>query len=127
LKKIISSVIVISMLAAPALVLAQEAGDACMQAQVDAERDVNTTLWFFAGCLFGIFGVGAAYLLEPSPSAVSLVGKSADYVAVYTDCYKDKGRSIQTNKALIGCLTWAGVNLVAWTIYALLASSVYYY
>lgn len=120
MKKSLCVLILCSVLALPVVALAEDAGDACMQAQIDAERDVNTPLWLGAGCLFGIFGVGAAYLIEPSPSAIGLMGKSSEYVMVYTDCYKDKGRSVQTNKALIGCLVGAGVYAVTYLIFSTL-------
>ena len=63
------------------------------------------------GCLFGLLGIGAAYAIEPSPPASRLIGKSSDYVAIYTDCYKDEGRSIQTKAAVKGCVVGALVQL----------------
>lgn len=87
-------------------------GDPCRDAATDVRRDVSETLWFALGCLFGVFGVGAAYLFAPSPHAMDLVGKSSDYVAAYTDCYKEEGRSIQTRKAFSGCLIWTIVALL---------------
>ena len=80
---------------------------ACTDAKLDAQKDINTTLWMGAGCLFGLLGIGAAYVLEPSPPASRLLGKSSDYVAIYTDCYKDEGRNIQTKAAVKGCVVGA--------------------
>ena len=91
------------------------ATDACMQAQMDAQAEVNGTLWFFAGCLFGVLGVGAAYVIEPSPPATRLVGQPSDYVAVYSDCYKSKGKSIQTSAAIKGCV----LEVILWGAYYL--------
>lgn len=126
MKRIISTIIIVSLVAIPVVLSAQvDAGDACLQAQIDAERDVNSILWLGAGCLFGILGVGAAYLIEPSPSAIGLLGKSADYVAVYTDCYKDSGKSIQTKNAWIGCLVGSAVEAVAYLIYVLVMVAAY--
>jgi len=103
MKRLISSALLISLIGLPLTLAAQET-DPCVQAKVDAERDTEKLLWMAMGCVFGCLGVGAAYVIETSPEAMSLVGKSPEYVAAYTDCYKEKGRSIQTNKALVGCL-----------------------
>ncbi len=103
MKRVISSALLISLIALPLTLAAQEA-DPCVDAKVDAERNTNKLLWMAMGCVFGCLGVGAAYVIEASPEAMSLIGKSPEYVAAYTDCYKEKGRSIQTNKALVGCL-----------------------
>ncbi len=127
MKKVVSTLIILSLIAGPVIVLAQDAGDACLQAQMDAERDVTGPLWFGAGCLFGILGVGAAYLIEPSPSAMSLLGKSPEYVAVYTNCYKNKGSSIQTKNAWTGCLIGAATETVIYLIYVALIAATYPY
>ncbi len=95
------------------------ATDACMQAQMDAQADVNGTLWFLGGCLFDVFGVGAAYVIEPSPPATRLLGQPPDYVAMYTDCYKEKGKSIQVSNAMKGCVVKL---VVVWLPYILWAS-----
>jgi hypothetical protein len=122
MKKIVSLVLGICLLVIPTIIIAEETEDACIQAQIDVERNVNGPLWFGVGCLFGVFGWGAAYLLPPSPSPVNLMGKSSEYVMVYTSCYKEKGKSIQANKALIGCLAWAAF----YSTVALLASDLGY-
>ena len=127
MKKFVSTLIILSLIAVPVITLAQDAGDACLQAQMDAERDVTGPLWFGAGCLFGILGVGAAYLIEPSHSAMGLLGKSPEYVAAYTDCYKDKGRSIQTKNAWTGCLIGAATETVIYLIYYLALMAAYSY
>lgn len=101
--------------------------DACMAAQAAADRDINTTLWFGAGCLFGIFGLGAAYVIEPSPSATSLLGKSPEYVAVYTDCYRDGAQKIQKSKAMTGCLVGTGVQVAAWVLLSAATATAYTY
>jgi len=99
--------------------------DACTQAQLDAQTDVNSTLWFGAGCLLGIWGVGAAYVIEPSPPASRLVGMPPDYVAMYSDCYKAKAKSIQTSQAIKGCVVdavfWGAYYII---VYVALASSI---
>lgn len=91
-------------------VLSQQ--DPCLEAAIDAKRDINKPLWFGAGCLGGIVGWGAAYVVEPSPSAMRLMGKDPEYVALYTECYKMEGKKIQQKQALYGCLTFAGAYLL---------------
>ncbi len=88
-------------------------GDACTEAEIDAERDANKTIWFIAGCCGGIVGLIISYAIEPSPPATKLLGKSPEYVAVYTDCYKRKAKNIQTKMALTGC----GVAVAAYAVY----------
>lgn len=126
MKKFLSLLVLGLVLAAPSVALAQETTDPCVQGRIDAEREVDTPLWFAAGCLFGILGIGAAYVLEPSPSAMGLVGKSADYVAVYTECYQDKGRSEQTRKAFLGCLAGVALDALIGVGYYVLLSLAYY-
>ncbi len=109
-KKALCITLSILMFAVP--LLAQDAENACTQAKLDAQNNVNETLWFMAGCLGGVLGLGAAYLIEPNPKAMSLVGKSSEYVAQYSDCYTEEAKSIQTTKAKNGCLTYLGFYLV---------------
>lgn len=83
-----------------------------IQGKIDGERDSKGNfLWFIAGVGCGIFGVGAAYLIKPEPSAQSLVGKSSDYVIGYTEGYKEEGRTKNTTYAAVGCLTWTAIYL----------------
>lgn len=112
MKKLLLLVSII-MVFSPVLVVAQseDAQSACAQAEADAEGDVNGGLWLAGGCLIGVIAVGAAYLMEPSPPASKLLNKSPEYVAVYKDCYKDKGKSIQTSNAIKGCLVGAVVSI----------------
>jgi len=84
--------------------LPKELEEACLKAQMDARADIEGEIWFGAGFLFGILGVGAAYLIEPTPPLRRLIGKSPEYVAYYTDCYKEAAREYQTDNAMIGCL-----------------------
>ena len=86
-------------------VLAQEtATDAVIEAQRQAEADFDRTMWLGVGCLLGLTGVLIAYLVEPSPSPMVLIGKSPEYVAVYTEIYRRKAKSLRTKYALYGCL-----------------------
>jgi hypothetical protein len=74
-----------------------------MAGEQAARANVNGTLWLAAGCV-SIFGIILAYLVEPSPPATALLGKSPEYVAAYTDAYKMTAKSIQTSKAWTGCI-----------------------
>lgn len=78
-----------------------ELPDACAQARSDAKANVSG-MWFFAGCL-GATGILIAYLVDPSPPATATMGKPADWVAIYSDCYRSAGKSEQGKKALVGC------------------------
>ena len=94
----------------------EQQNDPCIQAAIDAQNDVNGTLWYGAGCLFGIFGIGASYVIEPNPNAFKLAGKTSDYAAVYTGCYRLEAKKVQQQKARNGCLTYAAVYLLLLTM-----------
>ena len=97
----------------PSLVNASDFDDARMAAERDAKSDVSAWLWLGAGCLFNLLGVGAAYVIVPSPPASRLLGKSNEYIAAYTDMYKDSARGVQVKNALIGC----GANAACGVLY----------
>lgn len=82
---------------------ANEAASAAMAAENDADADTSDALWFGAGCLLGLLGVLVAYVIEPSPPLVRLMGKSSEYVVFYTAAYKSAGKSAQGKNALYGC------------------------
>jgi hypothetical protein len=75
-----------------------------MAAERDTQKDVNGVLWFFSGCISGPTGVIIAYVYQPSPPALRLLGKSPEYIAFYTDAYRAKAKSIQTSRAWAGCI-----------------------
>lgn len=84
------------------------------EAVADAERaaaaDVNTTLWFLGGCVGGVIVLIIANVHKPFPPAASLLGKSPEYVAFYTDAYRAKASTIQTSQAVKGCIANAVVG-----------------
>ncbi len=82
-----------------------------------AANATDTQIWFIAGCLGGIIGVLIAAAIEPKPSATALLGKSPEYVAVYSDTYTEVAKKRQTKAAMNGCL--AG-TLVSVAFYAIL-------
>ena len=69
-----------------------------------ARVNTNGTVWLAIGCLGGIIGIAIAYVVEPNPPAMSLLGKSPEYVAAYTDAYKMTAKGIQTGSAWKGCI-----------------------
>ena len=82
--------------------------DPCIQAKIDAQNEVND-LWYCAYCLPLPIGMIAATFAEPNPNAFKLAGKSSDYAAIYTGCYRIEAKKIQQQKARYGCLTYAAV------------------
>ena len=78
----------------------------------DAKNDASFPMWYSMGCLFNIFGVGAANLIVPKPSHERLMGKPQEYVWTYSESYKSTRRTLQTRYALFGCLT-SGVVMMA--------------
>jgi hypothetical protein len=99
-------------------IINDELNDPCSLAISDAKKEINSTLWFGAGCFFGLFGLGASYVVEPNPDTYRFVGKSNDYVAAYTSCYRMEAKKIQQQQARKGCLTYAALyaGLVALTL-----------
>ena len=86
--------------------------DAQLRAEQDAESEAKKVRWFFIGFLGNILGFLIASIYEPMPSASRLLGKSPEYVASYTDSYKEKGRRIQENQSGIGLLIVFGLAIL---------------
>ncbi len=97
-----------------------DAGRASAEGVQDADADINGTLWFFAGCLIGVIGIAIAYFAEPSPPPARLMGKSAEYVAIYTGAYKTEGKSVQGRHAIYGCLVGTAVGVAIYIILVVL-------
>lgn len=74
----------------------------------DAVTDVNSDIWFALGCVTPLIGVVASYVYTPNSSR--MIGKSSEYILVYTEAYKAKARSLQSKAAINGCFTSAGVS-----------------
>jgi hypothetical protein len=101
----------------------QASQDACAAAKAQAQADVNGATWFAIGCLGGVLGWIIAYVIESNPPATALVGKSPDYVAQYTDCYRIEAKRIRSKHALNGCLAATGLELVLYLLLVVAASS----
>jgi len=102
-----------------AATITQDATQACADANQQATSDVSGGTWFAIGCLGGLIGWLIAQM-ESNPPATQLLGKSPEYVASYTDCYRAKTKSIKSKSAITGCLVGAGVQVV---LYAILIGS----
>jgi hypothetical protein len=89
---------------------------AVLEATQDAQADENGTLWFFAGCILGLIGVVIAAVAEPSPPPARLMGKSPEYLAIYTQTYKSEGKSAQLRSSLWGVGTTVVVFVVIYVI-----------
>ena len=95
----------------PFITLAQQnlQAEAIIAAERDAQNDVNKSLWFLVGCYGCVFGLIIAAGIKPAFPATRLLGKSPEYVAFYTDAYKEEAKRLQTNSALAGCF----INVLA--------------
>ncbi|MCK5599779.1 hypothetical protein KAI78_09165 [bacterium] len=87
--------------------------------EYDATVYANRTLWFSAGVLFNIFAVGISYLFVPVPSPESLVGRSEDFVGIYTENYRKILQSINTKWAIFGCVGNTAVLSTIFLVYAI--------
>ena len=98
---------------------AQDVATACMDAERQARSDISGGTWFLIGCVAGPIGYLIA-MSEPNPPSTHLLGRSPEYVAAYTDCYRKMGKSIKTKNALYGCLLAVGIQAIWWIIYFIL-------
>ena len=69
----------------------------------------NQTIELAFSVLTPVAGLGAINNHEPSPPAGRFIGKSPEYVSVYTDAYKSKALSLRTKSAAAGTATGYGV------------------
>ena len=91
-------------------------------AKADAKSDLDDTqraIWFLAGVGCGVFTVGIAALMNPSPPIHRLLGKSPEYVAIYADTYTKQMRTSRLTLASGGCL----INLALYGLIMLNDSS----
>jgi hypothetical protein len=88
---------------------ADDAGTACDDAKAMASRNHSGITWFGIGCCLGGTGLLIALVMESHAPTAAMLGKSPEYVAVFSDCYKKKARDIRVNNAMGGCLALAAV------------------
>ena len=85
--------------------------DACQSGRMAAKARTSGGLWFFVGCVGGLIGLIVAYVYEPNPPAMELIGKSPEHVSSYTGCYRTAAKETQTKNALIGCVVGTTVSI----------------
>ena len=90
------------------------------QAVADAEKDagkhLNRTLWFSTGCFFPLIGPIFSQRYQPFMPTARVLGKSPQYIAFYYDAYKVKTKKLQFNWALAGCLIGAPIEAYLFTL-----------
>lgn len=89
-------------------VAAQEQMTEVQQAETDAKRDasqdVSNLSWGIGGFFCGVCAVAYVYIDKPTIPTSRFVGKSAEYVAVYTDNYDRVAKKERFEASMIGCL-----------------------
>ena len=83
-----------------------------MQGQMMAQ---GNAAWVVGGFCCGIFGVGGAFLIEPSPPAHMLMGKSNEYVMGFTEGYKSESKKKN--------IQYAGIGFMGYLVFYLMALS----
>ena len=78
---------------------------AIIDAKNDARANTSGSNWFLLGCFGSVFTVAFVYTVEPSPPQTRLLGKSPEYVAAYSDTYRNEVRSLRAKYTLYGVLT----------------------
>jgi hypothetical protein len=124
-RRLFVCVLAAAVLAAPVLAQTSETEEARSAAKADAKRDLSWFPWFAAGCLLNVIGVGISYVVTSTPQTSRLLGKSSEYVDVYTKAYRSSARSIRAKYAWIGCgvMTATGTVVGASIVVANLVSA----
>ena len=87
-----------------------DASQARMIAEQDAETDVSKILWVVVGFFINLIGLLIAYIYQPTPPASRLVEKSQEYAMYYTEAYQAKARTEQLKYAAIGFAISCGLG-----------------
>ena len=115
--------IAVLMFSTPFTTLAQESaeqadmGTAEADAIQDANADVNKPLWVGLGgllagltlihdygCVLSVGGLAGTHFYRPNPPAERLIGKSPEYVNVYSEAYKNEIAKLHTLWSAAGCV-----------------------
>ena len=114
MKRCISNILIVLLLACatmPALSTEENiTQQAVLDARSDAKTDINKPLWFSLGCFFGPIAYAASFTRTPAVPTQRLVGKSTEYLNVYSEEYRQKRKSLQSTYTTIGCLTGALIS-----------------
>ena len=80
--------------------------------EAEAKRDIKTDLdavqkviWFLGGIGCTIYAVGAAAIMNAHPPIHRLLGKSPEYITIYTTTYVKEVRKVRFLLASAGCFT----------------------
>ena len=119
--------------------VAEQAVLAVAEAEVDANKDVNKPLWFATGgllsglvfvplpgvysCLLPPVGLAGIYFYQPNPPAERFIGKSAEYVAIYSETYKKERSRLQVLWSTAGCAS-GSVVITGCTVVGLVSAGV---
>jgi hypothetical protein len=126
----ISLFLALAIIALPLLAQQSETQNAIREAELQAKTDANSTLWLFFGCIGSILAIALGQLIEPKPPQSSLLGKSPEYVAAYTDAYVKKVKSVRMSNSLIGCgigtALWVGAYVLLFAAAAATTPTYYY-
>jgi hypothetical protein len=91
------------------MVLAQETellrGVAIQNARKNAEEDHRGAAWYMIGCVLPVIGVAISNASTPTIPPSRLLGKSPEYINIYTDIYMRRRKQLQFGSALSGCLS----------------------
>lgn len=99
---LICVVLVVRMLAGSfSVVMADMIQSAYNDARRDAIHDTSFN-WIFAGVCCNIYGIAAAAIVNTAPPAHLLLGKSPEYINIYTQTYKHERRNRQMTLAAFG-------------------------
>jgi len=90
---------------------------AISDAEQDAGRMFNKPIWFFAGCFFSVGGAFVAYTYYRPVPSVPLLGKSPEYVAYYSDTYRNEMRKHRSSSAAQGCLLSTVTPILMYAMY----------
>ena len=130
--KTLSFVMVVMLFTMPFLTLAQElplsqetgnAAQAIIDAKTDASKSDDLLIWgggsflsaLACGCLGGLAVVAVSQFNTPSPPPARFLGKSNEYVLLYTQTYQNERKRQRTQASLGGCIGGMVVNtLVIW-------------
>ncbi len=129
MKKFGLVLLVVALLAtcAPVLTLAYSTGgDACGQAKTDAGIDNGGMhwIWYGAGCLFPVIAILGGFLIPMPVPANRIMGKSAEYVTNYTQCYQEQTKTDNGMAAIWGTVTAGVLYCAVWIYYAFVVVSV---
>ena len=125
--QILALLMAVLTLSMPVVTFAQQNSEiikAKVDAERDAETDVNQFMWFggtfvlsvVGGCLLGSVGVIGASVYQPSPPVSRLISKSPEYIVFYTAAYKAKVRNRQLIPSTLGCVGGSIIAAIIWTL-----------